>query len=56
MGVNLGLRVMRTVLSKIFGSKWEEVTEDRRKPYNEEFHDISSSSNIIWAIKSMKMR
>jgi len=28
------------VLSKIFGSKREEVMEDRRKPYNEEFHDF----------------
>jgi len=29
------------VLSKIFGSKREEeVTEDRRKLYNEEFHEF----------------
>jgi hypothetical protein len=28
------------VLSKIFGSKREEVTEDRRKLNNEEFHDF----------------
>jgi hypothetical protein len=33
----------------------EEVTEDRRKPYNEEF-DFSSSPNTIRLIKSRKMR
>ena len=43
------------VLSKIFGSKMEEVTEDRRKLYNEE-SDFSSSPNIIGLIKSKKMR
>jgi hypothetical protein len=33
----------------------EEVTEDRKKLYNEEF-DFSSSPNIIGLITSRKMR
>ena len=36
--------------------KRDEVTEEWRKLYNEEFHDLYSSLNIFRAIKSRRMR
>jgi hypothetical protein len=42
------------VLSKIFGSKREEVRAGRRELYDK-FHDFSSS-NIIWVIKLRNTR
>jgi hypothetical protein len=44
------------VLRKIFGSKREEVTGECRKLHNEELYDLYSSTNIIRAIKSRRMR
>jgi hypothetical protein len=44
------------VLRKIFGPKWGEVTEGRRKLNNEELHDLYSSPIIIRMIKSRRMR
>jgi hypothetical protein len=44
------------VLRRIFGSTRDEVTGERRKLHIEEFHDLNSSPNIIWAIKSRTMR
>jgi hypothetical protein len=41
------------VLSKIFGPKRDEVTEEWRKLYNEELHDLYSSPSII---RIMKLR
>jgi hypothetical protein len=44
------------VLREIFGSKRDEVTEEWRKLHNEELNDRYCSSDVIRAIKSMRMR
>jgi hypothetical protein len=44
------------VLSKIFGSKRDEVRGEWRKLYNEEISDLYCSSNVIRLIKSRGMR
>jgi hypothetical protein len=44
------------VLRRIFGPKRGEVAEDWRRLHNEELHNLYTSSNIIRAIKSTKMR
>jgi hypothetical protein len=50
------LRVFENrVLRRIFGPKMDEVTGDWRKLYNEEFHNLYSSPNIIRMIKSRRM-
>jgi hypothetical protein len=67
MGVNLGitlseehrLRVFESRdLRRIFGLKGDEVTGERRKLHNEALHTriLYSSPNIIWQIKSRRMR
>ena len=40
------------VLRKIFGPKKDEVTEERRKLYNEELNNLYSLPNIVRVIKS----
>jgi hypothetical protein len=44
------------VLRRIFGPKRDEVTEDWRKPHNEDLHKLYSSPNIVRMIKSRRMR
>jgi hypothetical protein len=44
------------VLRRIFGAKWDEVTEEWRKLYNGELHNLYSSPDIIRQIKSRRMR
>jgi len=44
------------VLRKIFGSKRDEVTGERRKLHNEKLNDLFSSPNIVRVIKSRRMR
>jgi hypothetical protein len=44
------------VLRKIFRPKRDEVTGDCRKLHDEDLYDLYSSPNIIWAIKSRRMR
>jgi hypothetical protein len=44
------------VLRKIFGPKRGKVTGQHRRLHNEELHDLYSSPNIIWVVKSRRMR
>jgi hypothetical protein len=51
------LRVFENkVLRRIFGPRRDEVTGDWRRLHNEELNDLYSSPNIVWVIKSRKMR
>jgi hypothetical protein len=50
------LRVFENgVLRRIFGPKRDEVTGERRKLNNEEYHDLYSSPNIIRVTNSRRM-
>jgi hypothetical protein len=44
------------VLTRIFGSKRDEVTGSWRKLCNEEFHNLYSPSSIIRMNKSRRMK
>jgi hypothetical protein len=44
------------VLRRLFGSKRDEATGEWRKLYNEELNDMYSSPNMVWVIKSRRMR
>jgi hypothetical protein len=44
------------VLRRIFGSKRDEVTGESRKLHNGKLHDLYFSPNIVWVIKSRRMR
>ena len=44
------------VLRRIFGPKRDEITEEWRKPHNEELNDLYCSPNIVRLIKSRRMR
>jgi hypothetical protein len=44
------------VLRRIFGPKWDEVTEEWRKLHNEELNDLYSLPNIVRVVKSRRMR
>jgi hypothetical protein len=51
------LRVFENrVLRRIFGLNRNEVTGEWRRLHNEELNALYSSPNIIWVIKSRKMR
>ena len=44
------------VLRRIFGPKRDEVTGEWSKLHNKELNDLYCSPNIVWAIKSRRMR
>jgi len=44
------------VLRRVFGSKRDEVTGEWRKLHNEELRDLYSLPNIVWVVKSRRMR
>jgi hypothetical protein len=44
------------VLRRILGPKRSEVTEEWRRLHEEELNDLYSSPNIIWVVKSRRMR
>jgi hypothetical protein len=51
------LRVFENmVLRRIFGPRRDEVTGGWRRLHNEELNDLYSSPNIVWVIKSRRMR
>ena len=51
------LRVFENrVLRRVFGSKMDEVTGERRKLHNDELSDLYSLPNIVRVVKSRRMR
>ena len=44
------------VLRRVFGPKRDEVAGEWRKLHNEELRDIYSLPNIVWVVKSRRMR
>jgi hypothetical protein len=44
------------VQGRIFGPKRDGVIGERQRLNNEELYDVYSSTNIIWVIKSRRMR
>ena len=44
------------MLRRIFGPRRDEVTGEWRRLHNEEINDLYSSPNIVWVIKSRRMR
>ena len=44
------------VLRRIFRPKKDEVVGECRKLHNEELNNLYSSPNIVWVIKSRRMR
>jgi hypothetical protein len=44
------------MLRKIFGPKWDEVTEEWKKLHNEELRDLYSSPSIIRIMQPRRMR
>jgi hypothetical protein len=44
------------LLRKILGPKRDNVTGDGRKLHKEFLHDLYFSQNVIWMIKSRRMR
>jgi hypothetical protein len=57
VGEERRLRVFENrVLRRIFGPKRDEVTGEWRRLHNEELCALYCSPNIIWVIKSRRLR
>jgi hypothetical protein len=51
------LRVLENrVLRRVFGPRRDEVTGEWRKLHNEELNELYSLPNIVWVVKSRRMR
>jgi len=50
------LRVFGNTVLRIFGPRRDEITREWRRLHNEELNDLYSSPNILWVIKSRRMR
>jgi len=46
----------KRLLRRVFGPKRDEVTGEWRKLHNEELNDVYSLPNILWVLKSRRMR
>ena len=44
------------VLRRVFGPKRDEVTGEWKKLHNEELSDLYFLPNIVWVVKSRRMR
>ena len=44
------------VLRRIFGPRRDEVTGEWRRLHNEELNDLYSSPNIVWVVKSRRIK
>ena len=44
------------VLGRVFGPKMDEITGEWGKLHNEELSDLYSLPNIVWVVKSRRMR
>ena len=44
------------VLRRVFGPKRDEIKGEWRKLHNEELSDLYSLPNIVWVVKSRRMR
>jgi len=49
--VECRFRVFENRVLRIFGSKRNEVTRERKKLHNEEFNDLNSTTNNVRVIK-----
>jgi hypothetical protein len=45
-----------SVLREIFGPKRDQVTREWIKLHNEELYELYSAPNLVWVIKSRRMR
>jgi len=50
------LKILYIVFSRIFGSKRFKVTREWRKLHNEKLNGLYPAPNIVWVIKSRRMR
>ena len=51
------LRVFENrIVRRVFGPKRDKMTGEWRKLHNEELNDLYCSPNIVWTIKSRRMR
>jgi len=50
------LRVCENRVLRVFGPKRDEITGEWRKLHNEELSDRYSLPNIVWVVKSRRLR